>query len=129
MQKKMAAKINTINDLQQKINTLKNDCRQMEGQLEARMKHLQKNYAGMAANSLLDSLLKAPGNLGMLKNIFAGMWQFKGVKGWLKNSLFKFLQALAVRLGFKIVEDFATGAKKKTKPKDTEEPFEADPTA
>ena len=67
MQKKMAAKINTINDLQQKINTLKNDCRQMEGQLEARMKHLQKNYAKRSRKNTINMEKNSPSALALFR--------------------------------------------------------------
>lgn len=102
----MAARIKNIRHLQQRINKAKTECRDMENELDKRLEYLQDNYMGMAANSAIYGLMKSPKNFTVLKDIFTGIWKAESIKDFLKKTALRFLHAVAVRLGFKVVRDF-----------------------
>ena len=103
----MATRIKNIRHLQQRISKAKAECRDMENELDKRLEHLQDNYMGMAANSAIYGLMKSPKNFTVLKDIFTGIWNAESIKDFLKKTALRFLHAMAVKLGFKIVRDFA----------------------
>tara|TARA_Y100001978_G_C23474245_1_gene328423 strand:- start:266 stop:655 length:390 start_codon:yes stop_codon:yes gene_type:complete len=105
----MATRIKNIRHLQQRINKAKTECRDMENELDKRLEYLQDNYMGMAANSALYGLMKSPKNFTVLKDIFTGVWKAESIKEFFKKTALRFLHAIAVKLGFKIVRDFAEG--------------------
>lgn len=103
----MATRIKNIRHLQQRISKAKTECRDMENELDKRLEYLQENYMGMAANSAIYGLMKSPKNFTVLKDIFTGIWNADSIKDFFKKTALRFLHAIAVRLGFKIVRDFA----------------------
>jgi hypothetical protein len=105
----MATKIKNIHHLQQRINKAKVECRTMENELDKRLEHLQDNYIGMAANSAIYGFIKSPKSFGVAKDIVSGIWNSDNIKGFFKTTGLRILHAIAVRLGFKIVRDFAEG--------------------
>lgn len=121
----MATRIKNIRQLQQRISKAKTECRDMENELNKRLEHLQDNYMGMAANSAIYGLMKSPKNFTVLKDIFAGIWNAESIKDFLKKTALRFLHAIAVKLGFKIVRDFAESKmNQKEETTATEEPKE-----
>lgn len=121
----MATRIKNIRQLQQRISKAKTECRDMENELNKRLEYLQDNYMGMAANSAIYGLMKSPKNFTVLKDIFAGIWNAESIKDFLKKTALRFLHAIAVKLGFKIVRDFAESKmNQKEETTATEEPKE-----
>lgn len=121
----MATRIKNIHQLQQRISKAKTECRDMENELNKRLEYLQDNYMGMAANSAIYGLMKSPKNFTVLKDIFAGIWNAESIKDFLKKTALRFLHAIAVKLGFKIVRDFAESKmNQKEETTATEEPKE-----
>lgn len=111
--KKMAQKtLYSTRELQQEIQRLKADCKNMEAEFDHRWEHVQKNFWGMAANTALYSFIKSPSGFGMAKDIIGSVWKADSIKNTIINGGKKFFKALAVRLGFKIMDDFGGGSKR-----------------
>jgi hypothetical protein len=118
----MAARIKNINHLQQRINKTKAECRNIENELDKRLEHLQDNYIGMAANTALYGFLKSPKSFGVAKDVLTGIWSSDNIKGFFKKTALRLLHAIAVKLGFKIVRDFAEGKMSGSKEEETTPP-------
>jgi hypothetical protein len=118
----MAKRIKNIAQLQQRINRTKLECRNMEAELDKRLDYLQDNYVGMAANSTIYGFIKSPKSFGIAKDVFTGIWKADNIKEFIKKTALRLLHAVAVRLGFKIVRDFAEGRAGATEPAATNEP-------
>ncbi len=117
----MAKRITNIAQLQQRINRTKMECRNMENDLDKRLNYLQDNYVGMAANSALYGFLKSPKSFGIAKDVLTGIWKADNIKEFIKKTALRLLHAVAVRLGFKIVRDFAEGRTEAAEPVATDE--------
>lgn len=112
----MAKRIKNVAQLQQRINKAKLECRTMETELDKRLEYLQDNYIGMAANSAIYGFIKSPKSFGIAKDILGGIWKADNIKGFIKKIALRLLHAIAVRLGFKIVRDYAEGKTGATEP-------------
>lgn len=96
-----------IKHLQQRINTAKIECKEMEKEISARVDYLQNNFASMATTGIIESVLSIPKSLVIKKDFLSNMLKASSIKDFFKKMFVDVVKNIALRFGLNLVREFA----------------------